>query len=348
MDQKFREAAEGQIIEKQKVVDYDVKEFTLELLNHKYITGLQDDTNEIFIPSYQRKFVWDQERQAKFIESILLGLPIPYIFTADIDNGRLEVVDGSQRLRTINNFLENRLVIKNLDVLTKLNGFSFNDLTVARQRRFKNSTIRMISLSEKSDDEIRFMMFERINTGSMILKDMEKRQGIFGGKFIQFVKNKCATHPLYKRHTEFTETMLSRGEDEELIIRFFAFSDRYRVFKSGVNDFLNDYTDDSNKKLEKDRLLSEFERMLEFVDKFLDHGFLKKEGSKKTPRVRFEALSVGINLALREKPDLINSQIDMSFIENDEFVGLTTGGSHNVQSNVIARIEYVRDKLLSQ
>lgn len=345
MTRDIYQEAEVQIIEKQKTVDYDIKEFTIELITQKYLTGLEQDDNEIFIPTYQRNFVWDAKRQAKFIESIILGIPIPYIFTADVDNGRLEVVDGSQRLRTIVNFMDNKLALSELEILDKLNGFSFKDLTIARQRKFKNSTIRMIALSDKSDEEVRFMMFERINTGSDLLKDMEKRKGIFGGKFLTFVYEECATHPLFIKHTVFTDKVMQRGEPQELIIRFFAFSDNYTGFKTGMNNFLNDYTDKMNKNFDKQRLFSEFDRMLKFVDSYLPNGFKKTEESVKTPRVRFEALSVGVNLALRINPNLVPKSID--FIESKEFIHLVTGGSHNSPSNVRAKIEFVRDNLVS-
>lgn len=345
MTRDIYQDAENQIVEKQKSVDYDIKEFTIELITQKYLIGLEEDNNDIFIPSYQRNFVWDNKRQAKFIESIILGIPIPYIFTADVDNGRLEVVDGSQRLRTIVNFIDNKLTLSELEILDTLNGFTFKDLTIARQRKFKNSTIRMIALSDKSDEEVRFMMFERINTGSDLLKDMEKRKGIFGGKFLTFIYDECSTHPLWIKHTVFTEKVKKRGEAEELINRFFSFSDNYSGFKTGMNNFLNDYTDKMNKNFDKDRLIKEFDRMLKFVDLYLPNGFKRTEGSLKTPRVRFEALSVGINLALRTKPDLIPKNLD--FIESKEFIHLVTGGSHNSPSNVRAKIEFVRDNLLA-
>ncbi len=117
-----QQAAEDQILEKQKIVDFDIKEFTIELLISKYLKGIDENDNDIFIPEYQRNFVWDKTRQSKFIESVLLGLPIPYIFTADTD-GRLEIVDGSQRLRTLVAFLQNKLVLRDLDVLTEAQWF---------------------------------------------------------------------------------------------------------------------------------------------------------------------------------------------------------------------------------
>lgn len=344
MTRDIFQEAEEQIIEKQKIVDYDIKEFTIELLTNKYLIGIENDNNDIYIPSYQRNFVWDTKRQSKFIESILLGIPIPYIFTADIDNGRLEIVDGSQRLRTIVNFIDNKLQLIGLEILDKLNGFSFKDLTIARQRKFKNATIRMIALSDKSDEDVRFMMFERINTGSDLLKDMEKRKGIFGGKFLTFVYEDCSKHPLFIKHTTFTEKVKKRGEPQELITRFFAFSDNYLDFKTGMNSFLNDYTDRMNKNFDKTRMYNEFDRMLKFVDTYIPNGFKKTEESQKTPRVRFEAIAVGVNLALRQNPKLVPKSV--SFLDSKEFIQLITGGSHNTPSNVRAKIEYVRDKLV--
>jgi hypothetical protein len=77
---EMRSDAESQIRTHQREVEYQTKEFTVELLVQKYLDGISDDENEIFIPAYQRSFVWGQERQSKFIESVMLGLPVPYIF----------------------------------------------------------------------------------------------------------------------------------------------------------------------------------------------------------------------------------------------------------------------------
>src|SRR5689334_15010255 len=95
-----RAEAEEQIMELQQTVNYDTREFPVETIVNKYSSGLETDENELFVPAYQRDFVWDENRQSKFIESVMLALPIPYIWTADRD-GRLEIVDGSQRIRCL-------------------------------------------------------------------------------------------------------------------------------------------------------------------------------------------------------------------------------------------------------
>lgn len=84
------EAAEKQIYQEQRTVDYDTREFTIEIIVNKYQDGIDDDSNELFVPDYQREFVWNVERQSKFIESIVLGIPIPLIFVAEDAEGRLE------------------------------------------------------------------------------------------------------------------------------------------------------------------------------------------------------------------------------------------------------------------
>ena len=341
---KQKEFAEKEIIEQQKIVDFDVKEFTIELIVSKFTKDKDKDENDIFIPEYQRAFVWSPERQSKFIESVLIGLPIPYMFTADVD-GRLEIVDGTQRLGTLVNFIDDKLKLKDLELLPKLNGFKYSDLQKIRQKKFLNTTIRMITLSDKSDEDIRLIMFERINTGSDVLKDMEKRKGIFGGKFIDFVYKDCAMNPLFKDLTKFTPNMEKRGEPQELIIRFFAYSDRYEQVPGGVNDFLNKYVSDMNKGFNKILMKAEFIKMLEFVNKNLPGAFQKTTTSKKTPRVRFDSISVGVNLALR-----VNSKIkpkNIEWLTSKEYEKIITHGGQNAPSAIRERIEFVRDKILT-
>ncbi len=150
------ELAEKQIYEQQKNVAYDTREFTIEILVNKYCEGEEKDLNEIYIPEYQREFVWDNERKSKFMESILLGLPIPFIYVSEIkETGRLEIVDGSQRIRTLASFLKNGFAVKKLEILTELNGFKFKDLSIPRQRKLKNTAVRTIVLSDKTSEEVR-------------------------------------------------------------------------------------------------------------------------------------------------------------------------------------------------
>ncbi len=342
------EVAERQIIENKKKVDFDIKEFTIEFLVRKF------DKGDIYVPDYQRDFVWELDRRSKFIESVILGLPIPFIFVADVvdtdaeKEGDLEIVDGSQRIRTLSSFMKNEFPLQKLDILTEMNKLYYRDLSSTRQKRFVNTSLKMIVISEQSDPDVRFMMFERINTGSDELNSMERRKGINRGIFTDFIYNECATHPLFKELTAFTDKVAKRGEAEELILRYFAYCERYDKATNRPSDFLDAYMQEKNSAFNEQNkavYMDKFLQMLTFVKAHFPFGFKAFKDSNKTPRVRFEALSVGVSLALAENLNLNVSNVD--WLESPEFINEITGSYTGVPSKIKSRIEFVKNKLLS-
>jgi len=347
-----RKRAEEQIKLHHRTVDYDTREYPVEVLVQKYLDGLDEDENEIFVPDYQRDHTWEPKRKSRFIESVLIGLPIPYLFVADISekDARLEIVDGSQRIRTLADFLSNELQLSHLEKLSELNGFHFRDLPISRQRRFKRHTLRLIELTERADEEVRRDLFERINTGSQELSDMEKRWGSMDGDFLRFIRE-CSEDKRFKQLAPLPSASVKRRERQEFALRFFAYLDRYEQFDRRVIDFLNGYLRDTqqifDRKLENE-LRGTWQSMLSFVEKHCPSGFAKKSGHTKTPRIRFEAIAVGTALALKERPDLTVDKMDWVNDEKDRFRELTTSGSSNSRPKTVERIEYVRDKLLGK
>lgn len=347
-----RADAEAQLRYHQREVDYQTKEYIVEVLVKKYLEGIDDDENEIYIPAYQRKFVWSQERQSKFIESVMLGLPVPYIFIASLpkeaeeDEGRAEVVDGSQRIRTLAAFILNELKLIGLEKCDKLNGLHFADLDLSRQRKFNRQSVRVIELSDKADEQIRRDVFERINTGSDELRDMEKRKGIYSGPFYDFIRE-CASDERFKRLCPISFAKERREEAEELVLRYFAYSDSYMSFKHDVGKFLSGYLREQQAVFDREQKLAQFVSMLEFAKAALPYGFRKAENATTTPRVRFEALSCGITLALRARPGLMRTRNDiLPWLESEAFRTLTVSDASNSLPKLKGRIEFVRDKLL--
>lgn len=352
--------AEEQIEDKKQEIDYDTREFTIEFIVSKYLEKDNDDESELYVPEYQREFVWSYSHQSRFIESIILGLPIPLIFIAEIkETGRLEIVDGSQRIRTLAAFLQNQLKLVNLRTLDDLNGFYFRDLSPSRQRKFKNTPMRMIVLSDKADEEVRNDMFSRINTGGVDLKDMERRKGIYRGDFIDFVFE-CAENPLLSELCTINRYFEKRYEKAELVLRFFALSETYPNFtfsenqlkKSGVARFLDEYVVWKNNNFtdeEKIKKLQDFEIMLEFVKKTFPSGFKKYHDSDSTSRPYFESISVGSLLAIQEKPDLVVKQLWRQNATNNqshEFrIPIERYQTHKPE-NMLQRINYVKNRLL--
>jgi hypothetical protein len=263
--------------------------------------------------------------------------------------GRLEIVDGSQRIRTLVRYVENKLKLKDLELLPSLNGFFFADLPPERQRRFLRKTLRMIELTQMMDEEARRQLFDRLNSGGVQLENMEQRFGSRSGPFLDFIKTQSAKSQ-FRQLCPVSKTRSIRKEYEELVLRFFAYANSYQNFEKSVDEFLNRYLDSQNSNsFDANAMEAEFDRMLAFVETKLPFAFRKSQTNMTVPRIRFEAMSVGIALALRENPNLNPSEQSINqWIESDEFKFHTRSDASNSRPKVINRIHFVRDKLLNK
>lgn len=377
--------SEQQIYGLRKSVRYDIRELTVQIIANKYEKGLdyqEEDEfldkskfyNVLFIPDYQRDFTWDKVRQSRFIESILLGLPIPLVFVAENKDSAWEIVDGSQRIRTLHAFLSNKLILNNLEKINALNGFQFKDLDVSRQGKFMDTPLRMIVLSEDADDEVKRDMFERINRGSDLLKPMEKRKGDKTGKFTDFIYAICANtdkvlgkykeaNSLLRELAPIDKWLENRQEREELVLRYFALSDsgNYKHFPkdSGIAKFLDEYLEAKNNELSKlnekgletvlQKYLDDFLAVLRFVKKYSMYGF-RRTHNPQTKRVIFESISVGVSVALKQNPNLITTKEKVtSILDSDEFRKYWQGNSKvHEPSKVKERTELIANQLLGK
>ena len=328
-----------QIKEKRNSIKYDTKDYTIEFLNEKFNKG------DFYIPSYQRKFIWPTKHQSRFIESVILGLPIPFMFFAEGKDGKYEIIDGAQRINTIRSFLNGELRLTGLDKLNKLDKFTYLDLPDAEQRIFKENTLRIVVLSSNVSQETRQDLFNRVNTNSVRANGAEIRRGSYAGPLTDFIE-KCAVDSLFKKLCPLSASKIARYEGFELVLRFFAYLNNYEDFVHDVNDFLDNYLKENLTNFDEKQYEEDFTRMLEFVNRTFPNGFAKGANHKTTPRVRFEALAVGSALALRINPKL--EVKDISWIESDEFMIITTSDASNNQGRLRQRVEYVRDKLLGR
>ena len=331
------EAAERQLKELQRQVEYDTKDYTLELLLDKFEKG------DFYIPDYQRQFVWKPNNRSLFIESVLLGLPIPFMFFAGCDDGRLEIIDGAQRMQTLREFVKRKMKLSKLAKLTELDGFVFEDLSTATQRKFLNRTFRVVVLDEKTTTDIRQDLFNRINTSGVKASDSEVRRGSYPGKLTSYIE-KCCKNELFVALCPISKNKAVRQERFELVLRFFAYLNDYKHFEHGVNPFLNDFLAKNLDSFDEQQYETDFIGMLNFVQKHFQFGFAKSQNATTTPRVRFEAISVGVALALRAYPNLEVKNVD--WLNSEEFKVLTTSDASNNEGKLVARVEYVRDRLI--
>jgi hypothetical protein len=338
--------AEEQIVEQAKRIEFYLTEYSVELLAQKM------GNQEFEIPPYQREDTWEPERKSRFIESLLMGLAIPFLFFWERpQTGKLEIVDGSQRLRTIQQFLAGTLVLGELDVLTELEGLRFTDLPESRQRKIRNRSIRGIVLNENADEQARFDIFDRINTGSKIANKAEVRRGALVGPFLDLIieLSKDAT---FIELAPVTEAALNLREREELVTRFFAYGDGLEGYRDRPADFLFAYAKKMTERFAQQAELVDvyrerFNRTMQFARKIFPLGFRTTSRSTKTYRTRFEALAIGTQLALAARPDLFDKSPDVQeWIGSREFEELTKSGGANPIASLRRRLEYVRDRLL--
>lgn len=345
-----KEALDKQIQEKQKITDYEIREFPVSVIVDKFTAGLEFDEAELYIPDYQREFIWDEKQQSRFIESIILNLPVPYLFVADTGygkhEGRLEIVDGSQRIRTLVSFLNDDLMLRDLKKIPAANGFRFSDLSKPRQLRLKRKTLRMIELTEQADEEARREIFDRLNSGGTKLNTMEQRRGSSDGPFMSFI-SQCAENELFRSLCPISEARKERAEYPELVLRYFAYIDHYKEFDKSVDDFLTNILKEGNINFDKSRLEADFTGMLQFIKSNFIHGFRKNSTNNSVPRIRYEALAVGATLALRINPDLTPSD-PSKWLNSQEFITHTRSDASNSRPKVRNRIHFVRDNLLGK
>jgi len=345
--------AEEAVATLEQSVKFLATDYTVEFITAK----LRDD--EYYVPEYQRELVWKPETQSRFIESLLMGLPIPYLFLWQADDGRLEIVDGSQRMRTMLRFMNDELVLTKMDLLPELKGFRFSDLERSRQRKFGNRNVRGIVLDNSVEQVTRTEMFYRINTGGTKANDAEVRRGSLPGPFTQLV-TECANMPLFLELTPISANLVNAREREELVVRFFTFLERMDVnndiidmpgWQDRPREYFWSFVEEANQTARDDpqfvdRLRGEFVTMLEFVQSAFQFGFRKSQNATQVPRVRFEAISVGSAAALRENADLSQAPFpDTTWVQEEDFAVVTTSDAANVKSKLIRRIQFVKDTL---
>ncbi|MFZ6711609.1 DUF262 domain-containing protein [Undibacterium sp. TC9W] len=335
--------------------DLQLREYPIEVLVHKYADGLETDEAEIFIPDYQREFIWLPKQQSRFIESLFLNLPIPPLFLGDTDEeshrGALEVIDGTQRLRTLYYFMNDQLTLCDLKKIQALNGFKYSSLPRHWQRRFKSKAIRIAVLTVKLDEESRREMFDRLNSGGTKLQPMEQRRGHSDGAFLTFIEE-LASDENFRDICPLPKKKINLREYEEMLLRFFAYLDRHEKFVHEVDPFLTEYLKDKNDEVTKDSNLldsyrAEFNQMVTFVKSNFDGGFRKEPQHSTVPRVRFEAIAVGVALALREKPNLIPQDTSV-WINSPQFKKHTRSDATNSKPKLLERLWFVRDSLIGR
>lgn len=352
-----------QLKDQRRTVDFDTFDIHLQQLLSMLKEG------QIWVsPAYQRKFRWGAERCSQLIESVLLGIPIPSLFMATNSDGTWEVVDGLQRLSAVVKFagdeaLRKKIIIPSGDIvstdelmltqmskLTKFNGLKYSELPQAIQTHFRTRPMKVITLNDKSENRVRYDLFERLNTGGVALSSQEIRDCVFQGPFANKLEE-LSKLPDFKSVIKFTPLQERDGTAEECVLRFFAYLDRYKKFSHSVKDFLNDYMEDATKKFDFQAKELIFKTTFSQLAAAFPNGISRFATSKyarraTTPLNLYEGVSVGAALAIRERGTLIVKNID-KWMSSASLRDVTTGPTNSGPA-VKGRIEFCRDRFLGK
>lgn len=232
----------------------------------------QWESKNLLIPNFQRKFVWSVEQSSKFIESLMLGLPIPSLMFYQDKNGVQQIVDGQQRIKSILFFVgnvgdqklskeeESRIKFK-LTGLSDDSEFCNKDFEHFSPKQ-KNDFLYMISLDVNiitlpNPDDLTsvYYIFERLNTGGTPLKPQEIRNCICAGKFNEFLLD-LNKYPTWRKFFN-DSNAIDHLQDVELILRFFALYDRIEQYSRPMKDYLTEYMKNMTNISDEDKVSKE-------------------------------------------------------------------------------------------
>jgi hypothetical protein len=206
-------------------------------LSIRELFNQEQDGDLLLQPDFQRYYVFDDAKAGRLIESVLMGVPLPLVYLSEEPSAKLSVIDGQQRLTSFFRFLQNELRLSRLTILTEYNGKYFRDLPDDMQRAFRNGTIRCIVIKRESHPDIKFEIFERLNTGSVRLNDQELRNCVYRGSFNRLLAELAQELEWLGllRRTEPDNRMV----DREMILRFLALYLDWNQYRAPMKQFLN-------------------------------------------------------------------------------------------------------------
>lgn len=317
------------------------------------VLGLVERLNkgDIIIPSFQRAYVWKQTDASSFIESLLLGLPVPGIFlSTEKESNKLLVIDGQQRLRTLQFFYsgffdpkpteEKKKIFKLVEVQPQFEGHTYETLSEKDKRRLGNAILHATIIKQekpRDGDTSVYHIFYRLNASGMILKPQEIRRAAFHGPLL----DKITELNSYGAWRDIFGKINKRLKDEELILRFIALYFDASTYKKPMEEFLNGFASKHSKPSE------EFLKEVEKVFKGAIDVAKKALGTKSFRVVRainaavFDSIMVGIARRLKmgniADLDSLKNAYEV-LMKNQEYLKATSKGTSD-EATVALRLD---------
>ncbi|TAE59730.1 MAG: DUF262 domain-containing protein [Nostocales cyanobacterium] len=301
------------------------------------------ENGSIYIPSLQRRYVWKLEQASRFIESLLIGLPVPGIFLSkEKETGKLLVIDGQQRLRTLQYFYSSifqpsgkKFALK--DVQEQFQGCTYDSLEEDDRRRLDDSIIHatVVTQDEPSEDDSSiYHIFKRLNTGGTTLKAQEIRSSIYHGEFNDLLKQ-MNDHPAWRDVYGKSDKNM---RDEEMILRFIALYFQSDDYKKPMTEFLNKFMG-KNRHLQiysGEQIKNKFELTIQTIYNALGNKAFKPKRSLNA--AVFDAVMVGIARRLDQgsvKDVTALASQYQSLLAKDDFQAVTINTARTSEEGII-------------
>lgn len=329
-------------------------------------------------PDYQRLFRWTQGAQSRFIESLLLEMPVPPIYVVEAEDGSYQLIDGLQRFSSYLH-LRGELVASHLkpeinkgdflklqecDIVEELNGLTFDELPTSLKIRLKRAFVRVEVVRKGSDNKFRYHMFKRLNTGGEALTNQQLRNctiRMLEPTFIDFVIRKSKEENYATCIENISHQQKLGSFDQELVLRYFSLKNYKDNFVHDVADFLTEYmeqvSDPENQDIEFDYEVEEriFDKTFKILNEALGKESFGRHGRNGIQSnfsvYHFEAICTGLQSRIDEidADNPVHIQGIKDKLEETKaeqaFITATTGGGKNSPGPLNTRIKIVEDKL---
>ena len=310
------------------------------------------EKEKIFIPPFQRKYVWTQIQASRFIESLILGLPVPGVFLSkEEETERLLIIDGQQRILSIANFYkgvfgEKKFRLKG--VQDDLEGKTYDELNPSDQNRLDDSILHATVIKQDTpsqDNSSIYMVFERLNTGGTPLQPQEIRACVYYGKFNDLL-SKLVSNEFWRR---IFGKENQRMKEQELILRFFSLYYESNNYKKGLKSFINSFmAKNRNLDIYTEEILTElFSSTIKFI-----YDYVGEKAFRIGNRINvaiFDSIMIGVASLINEKKcinkddfiskynELLNDDTYKSFVEN------STSSESSVKGRINMAISSFKD-----
>lgn len=222
-----------------------------------------------------------------------------------------------------------------------MNGMTISEMVPTLRLDFLLKPLKIVTLSDKSDTQVRFDLFERLNTGGIKLSDQEIRNCVYRGRFNDFICRLSEDSRL-RSLTSKPKSALEDGTYEELVLRFFAYLYGRNKFVHNVKDFLNDFMNDHLNKFDEIEYESIFNKVFDQLSR-LEYGIVKAINRKQSSTVFWEAITVGAAEAIKSGKTILNLEDFYLWVADEDFNKLVTGATNSIPM-LEKRIEYAKDK----